>query len=367
MIPNQYVMGFMASFVLDLQLFADAGTLVNATGRYQNAYDATSYQAFTSSSTLAPTMKTYYEQELLDNSRDKLIYGQLGKKYALPAHHGKVIEWRKWNTLPRLAELTEGVIPTGQKLGMTALNVELHQYGEYVAVTDQLDLFAYDDVIQGASEELGAASGETEEILIRDVLAANANILYADAYNGDTYNSTPATEAALQTALATYKCNVTPDMINKAATNLKVGKAPAFSGNMYVCVIHPHCTYDLRKHPDWRAPHEYCRPEEIFNGEIGELHGVRFVESNLAPIIKSAGQTYATYKTMVFGKDAFGIPDPEGASDGIIVKTKEQVGGPLNQFSTIGTKKYVAAKILYPERICTIWSGSSYSSVDTAN
>ena len=359
----------MSKWILDLQLFADAGTLVNATGRYQNAYDATDYTAFAGTNTLSPTMKTFYEQELLDNARDKLIYGQLGKRYPLPAHHGKVIEWRKWNTLPRLDALTEGVIQTGKKMGMTYQTVELSQYGEYVAVTDRLELYAYDDVIMGASEELGAAAGETNEVLIRDVLAANTNILFADAYNGTTYVSTPANKAGLLTALASYKCNVTPDMINKAVTNLKVGKAPFYSGNEYVCVIHPHCTYDLRKHPEWVDAHKYAQPEEIYNGEIGRLHGVRFVESNLAPIIKSTtdSDAYATYKTMIFGKDAFGIPDPEGASEGIIVKGKEQIGGPLNQFSTIGTKAEFAAKILYPERIVTIWSGSSYSSTDSAN
>ena len=359
----------MIDFMLDLQLFADAGTLVNATGRYQNAYDVTDYTAFTDSVTLSPTMKTFYEQELLENSRNKMIYGQLGKKFMLPAHHGRTIEWRKWNTLPDLAALTEGVIPTGQKLSMSALTVPLAQYGEYVAVTDLLELHAYDDVIMGASEELGAASGETEEKLVRNELVKATNIIFADAYSGTTYSSTPSTRALLQTALATKTCNLTPDMINKAVTNLKVGKAPFYSGNKYVAVIHPHVTYDLRSHPDWIDAHKYAAPEEIFNGEIGELHGVRFVESNLAPVIKDTvgEETYATYMTMFFGKDAFGVVDPEGSSEGIIVKTKDEIGGPLNQFSTIGTKKEMATKILYQERVVIVWSGSSYSATDSAN
>jgi N4-gp56 family major capsid protein len=107
--------------------------------------------------------------------------------------------------------------------------------------------------------------------------------------------------------------------------------------------------------------------QQIFNGEIGELHGVRFIESNLAPIIKDDGDSKATYKTMFFGKDAFGVVDPEGAGMETIVKDRAQVGGPLNQFSTIGCKFEIAAKILYPERMCTVWSGSSYSGTDTAN
>jgi N4-gp56 family major capsid protein len=352
--------------ILNLHLFADAGTLVNATGQYVNAYTGVG-TSFSGTDDLTPTMKTFYDTELLENHRDQLIFAQLGRKQGLPARRGRTIEWRKWNTLPLCSALTEGVIPTGEKLGMTSINVALAQYGEYVAVTDLLELHALDDVIAGAVEELGAAGGKTHDLLVRNVLKSATNILFADAYNGTTYVSTPSTESALQTALASYTCNLTPDMINKAVTNLKVGGAPQFSGNKYVAVVHPHIAYDLRKHPDWIEAHKYAAPQQIFNGEIGELHGVRFIESNLAPIIKGEAQTYATYKTMFFGKDAFGVVDPEGSGMETIVKTKEQVGGPLNQFSTIGTKFEIAAKILYPERMCTVWSGSSYSSTDSAN
>ena len=352
--------------LLDLHLFADSGTLTNATTQYVNAYTG-DVTAFAGVNTLTPTMKTFYDTELLENHRDQLIFAQLGRKQALPAHRGRTIEWRKWNTLPLCDALTEGVIPTGKKMGMTSINVALAQYGQYVTVSDLLELHALDDVILGATEELGAAGGKTHDLLVRNVLKAGTNILFADAYDGTTYQSTPANEAGLQSALGSYTCNLTPDMILKAVTNLKTGGAPTFSGNKYVAVIHPHVSYDLRKHPDWIEAHKYASPGQIFNGEIGELHGVRFIESNLAPIIKGDGQTYATYKTMFFGKDAFGVIDPEGAGMETIVKSKEQVGGPLNQFSTIGTKFEIAAKILYPERMVTVWSGSTYSTTDSAN
>lgn len=356
----------MERIILNLRMFvAGPGTVVNATANMVNAYtgNTSSYTA----GGMSPTMKTFYDTELLENVRDQLIFSQLGRQQALPAHHGKTVEWRKFNTLPLMDQLTEGVIPDGKEFGITNLTVTLAQYGEYVAVSDQLELHALDDVIAGAIEEIGAAGGKTMDILTRNVLVTGTNILFADAYSGTTYQSTPSTEAALQTALASYTCDLTPDMINKAVTNLKVGGAPAFEGNKYVAVVHPHVAYALRKHPDWMEAHKYAAPEQIFNGEIGELHGVRFIESNLAPIIKSAGQTYATYKTMFFGKDAFGVVDPEGAGLETIIKDKNQAGGPLNQFSTCGAKGEHAAKILYQERMVAVWSGSPYSSTDTAN
>ena len=355
---------------LNLSLFNDAGTLVNATGNYVNAYTG-STTSFSGTDDLTPTMKTFYDTELLENHRDQLIFAQLGRKQALPARHGRTIEWRKWNTLPLCAQLTEGVIPSGEKLGMTSINVTLAQYGQYVAVTDVLKMHALDDVIAGAVEELGAAGGKSHDILVRNVLKTATNILFADAIDKSTgaYVSTPTSKATLLTAMGSYYCYLTPDMINKAVTNLKVGGAPTFRGNKYVAVVHPHIAYDLRKHPDWLEAHKYAAPEQIFNGEIGELHGVRFIESNLAPIIKSTADSdsLATYKVMFFGKDAFGVVDPEGMGMETIVKDAAQVGGPLNQFSTVGTKFEIATKILYPERMCTVWCGSSYSGTDTEN
>ena len=52
---------------MNLQLFADAGTLVNATGNYVNAYDGTP-TAFSGVNTLASTLKTFYDTELLENA-----------------------------------------------------------------------------------------------------------------------------------------------------------------------------------------------------------------------------------------------------------------------------------------------------------
>ena len=357
----------MSEFILDLQLFAEAGTLVNATTVYQNAYDSTDTTAFTPASTLAPGMKTYYDTELLENTREKLIYQQLGRKQNLPANHGKVVEWRKWNTLPDCDQLTEAVIPVGKKLGQTAITVEIAQYGEYVSISDQLELHYVDDTILGATEELGAAAGRTYDKLVRNVLMAGSNVLFADVYNNGAYVSTPATRTALDTALATSgnEAFFTPDMVNKAVTQLKKSNAPFYSGSSFVGVIHPSCTYDLRSSKDWVNVHQYAAPEEIFNGEIGQLHGVRFIESTMAPVI--AGTNGKIYQVMIFGRDAFGVVDPAGAGMETIIKSKEQVGGPLNQFSTVGAKFSMASKILYPERYVIVECSSSYSSTDAAN
>ena len=354
----------------NLQLFAEAGTLVNATGNYVNAYDGKS-QAFDGVNTLAGLLKTFYDTELLENARVEMFYAQFAKKQPLPANHGTTVEWRKWNTFNKASQLQEGVIPTGQKFGMSSKTGSINQYGTYATVSDKLEMRAYDDVILGATEEMGASAAETQETLIRDALLVNTNVLYCDNITLATgaVAGTPAAPNAME-ASATVMSVLTPDMVAKAVTKLKKDRVPTINGKYYA-VIHPSAAYDLRKSKEWVEAHKYAAPEELFNGEIGELHGCRFIENVFAPILdgeyanKAGGVTYATY---FFGKEAFGIIDPEGGALEMIVKDKSQVGGPLNQFSTIGYKfETNGATILYTERVLRVMSCSSFSATDEAN
>ena len=360
----------MFEIKINLQLFADAGTLVNATGNYVNAHTG-AVTNFDSVNTMNGELKTFYDTELLENARIEMFYAQFAKKQKLPANHGKTVEWRKWNTFAKADKLQEGVIPTGQKFGMSSKTGSIDQYGTYAAVTDQLELHAYDDVILGATEEMGASAAETQETLIRDGLLVNTNVLYCDNITlatGDVA-STP-TSPALMEASNTVMSLLTPDMVAKAVTKMKKDKVKTINGKYYA-VIHPSVAYDLRKSKEWIEAHKYAATSEIFNGEIGELHGCRFIENTFAPILggeyknKAGTVTYATY---FFGHEAFGIIDPEGGALEMIVKDKSQVGGPLNQFSTIGYKlESNGVTILYTERVLRVMSCSSYSATDEEN
>lgn len=342
---------------LNLQHFAEAGTLVNASGNYINAYDGTT-ESFSGNNTLTPTMKTYYDTELLENARAELVHTQFGKKQPLPAHRGKTVEWRKWNTLKDAEELTEGVIPTGQKLGQSSINAPIAQYGTYVTVSDQLELHAVDDVILGAAEELGASAGSTMDKLARNVLCQGTNVMYADKITSGT-----ATEVTSRDGLD-KSAKLTPAMVNKAVTYLKKLKAPRIDGK-YMAIIHPSVGYDLRQSEEWQEAHKYASPDEIYNGEIGELHGVRFIETTEAKIINAKGG--AVYVSLFFGKDSYGEIDPDGGGMEMIIKDKAEAGGPLNQFSTLGYKFSTAFKILYEDRMVRVESCSDYSDVDEEN
>ena len=309
----------------------------------------------TTQSSMFPTMKTFYDTTLLENAREAMVFTQFGDKQPMK---GKKIEWRKFNTFAKaLTPLQEGVIPTGQTFGMTTVEAETTQHGDYVAVSDRLELESYDDVIYGASEEMGAAEGETYDILTRNVLVGGNCVMYVPNSND---GSTLETRDQLTT-----KHILTPDVVNKAQTWLKKNKAPKING-YYVALIHPSVAYDLRNSEEWKEYHKYNDVAPIFKGEIGELHGVRFVETNNAKVWKNPSGL-AVYATLFLGAKAFGILDPQGEGMEMIIKTKEQIGGPLDQFSTIGYKFCHGCKILYQERLLRVESSSAFGQEDDEN
>ena len=355
---------------MNLQLFAEAGTLVNGSESFVNAYNGAT-EAFTDTHGMTGEMKSFYDTELLENAKPELFYAQFAKRQPLPPNHGKTVEWRKWNTFEQAGVLQEGVIPTGQKFGMSSTTGVIEQYGTYASITDRLEMRAYDPVIMGAAEEMGAAAAETQETLIRDGLLVNTNVLYCDNVDLSTGEVTGTPTACNEMeASASAMSMLTPMMVAKAVTIMKKNRGPTIDGKYYA-VIHPSVAFDLRNSAGWMEAHKYAAPDELFNGEIGELHGCRFIENVFAPVLdgeyanKAGTVTYATY---MFGKESFGIIDPEGGALEMIIHDKSEIGGPLNQFSTVGFKLETnGATILYPERLLRIMSCSSYSATDETN
>ena len=211
---------------LNIQYFAAAGDLVNATGNYINSATGQT-DAFDTVNTLAPGMKTFWDTVALVNARDNLCFAQLGDKQTLPANQGLIVEWQKWNTLPDADTLVEGVIPAGKKFGESVVTTTLTEMGLYVATTKKLQLHHNRDVVLGITTEVGASIGRSYEKLIRSALLEGTNVLYADAINttaANAYVSTPSARHLLSNAAATW-CGISLDMIAQVVTRLEAANA----------------------------------------------------------------------------------------------------------------------------------------------
>ena len=319
----------MMHMIFDLQRFAaGGGALTNTTTQYVNSYtgDAT---AFSGSNTLTPENKTFYDTALLENAKPEMVHNQFGKKQNLPRNSGKTVEWRKFNTLANASQLTEGVIPTGQKLGVSAMTDSIEQFGTYVSVSDILDLTAIDPVVMEAQVELSASAGRTQDELARNDLVTGTNVLYAQKTSGGALVDVTSRSGLDMTAV------LTPDTVKRARTKLKKLHAPTMSDGKYVAIIHPSVAYDLTSHKDWIEYHKYAATKEIFAGEIGELDGVRFVESTQAKVFR--GEDLASDSRTLAVNAADGL---SGAT------TIPFDGGTVAQGALVGRKLLIGTQVV---------------------
>ena len=335
---------------LDLQMFATAST------QNQNA---------TSASGMSAEMKTFYEKRLIDQAEPALVHDQFGDPYPIPANGGKNIEFRKYDSLPKATTpLTEGVTPDGQTMNVSTVTAEVRQYGGWVPITDTLQLTAIDNNILQATKIIASQAGRTLDTIVRDVLAGGTNVIYAPKIGEGGAETAVTSRAPLDAT-----CQLTSDLIARAATQLKAMNADPI-GTSFVGIIHPYVTYELRRDPDWIDVHKYAQPDEIYNGEIGTLHGVRFVETSEAKIWKGTGcpAGLAVFSTLILGAHAYGSTEIEGGGLEHIVKQLGYGDDPLNQRASVGWKAHKTAERLVEQYMVRIESCSArYSATAEAN
>lgn len=308
--------------VINLQLFADMNTQTTGTA------------------SLSDEMKIFYSDYLIDNAKPKLVHDQFGQKHPIPKNGGKTIEFRKYSPLGKmLTPLTEGVTPDGQSLTVSVIESTVNQYGGYITLSDMLLLTAIDNNMVQATKLLGNQAGATLDTITREVLNGGTNVIYAGGVTS-------------RDALAD---NLTVMDVKKAARALKTQNADKI-GDSFVGIIHPDVSYDLTNDPKWEAVKTYD-PEDWYEGEIGRIHGVRFVETTEAKIFEGG-----VYSTLVLAENAYGVTDIEGGGLQHIVKQLGSAGtaDPLNQRATVGWKATKTAERLVEQFMVRIESKCTF-------
>lgn len=302
----------------------------------------------TVSTGLSATMQSYYDRKLLEWAKTQFVFANYAQKRSIPKNNGKTVQFRRWTLFtPDAARqaLTEGVTPESQDLNMSAITATVAQYGAYVEVSDLLDLTAIDNVISDSSELLGEQLGNVLDMIIRDAISGTTNIQYAGGVVGD--------------GSITADNKLTVDEIRKAVRTLKKAKARKFTRKggkpHFICIVDPDGTYDLQSDPLWQDVSKYSNAEQIYDGEIGKLFGVVFVETTNAKIDGSVHQTF------VFGADSYGVVDIAGSGAiKAIIKPHGSAGSadPLDQRATVGAKVMAfTAVVLNPDWLISIHHG----------
>lgn len=311
----------------------------------------------TETGSLSAEMKTFYEKRLLDQAEPLLVHNQFGDKYPIPANNGKKIEFRKYSALPKaLTALTEGVTPAGNSLTVTTVEGTVKQYGDWIQLSDMLQMTAIDNNVVQATKLLSSQAGRTLDTVTREVLAGGTNVMYAPKVVDG------AETEVLSRSTLTPECVLTPFVVMRAAATLEAMNTPKINGS-YVLITHPYCRETLQESPGWVDVVKYKEGNNTFSGEIGKIGDVRVVTTSEAKVINDSScpvvessTYYSVFTSLLLGANAYGVTELENGGLQHIVKQLGYGEDPLNQRSSCGWKATSVAVRLCEEYMVRIES-----------
>ena len=302
----------------------------------------------------ATLMKQYWNEEFLKELRSKLVLRDLGQMGKIPGGNGITVHWLSMADMSlHTSSAHEGTDPTAYVLSGGDKTATLTPYDDVVKIPRHLAKTWLTGSMDEVLDKLTRHAGNKIDRIIRDTnLVASGIAQYAGA----------ATSRATIGQSSVYTFDVAE--AREARAKMQGKDVEPLKESFYVCVGHTDSFYDIEGDENWRDVLKYS-PEtfkNILNGEIGNIHKIRFVSSNEAwnsavgswNVAQSASAT--VYQSYVLGDQCYGISELEDVD--IIVKDPAPASS-VNGYSTAGYYFAFATRQLEPSATVRVESASS--------
>lgn len=297
--------------------------------------------------TLDPELLKYLDKTFLERSVALNIHTEGAKEKKLGKNSGKTVTWtRRSPKDAATTALTEGVTPAESAIVTSKVTATLAGYGNWEKISSLLYETGIDSDAKESIETMGQNASETIDTLVRNELHTGATVQFA---NGRSTLATVTADDVLTLA-----------EIRKAVRTLKKKNAIVYDDGFFLGKIGPDTSYNLMADAAWLDAQKYTARKELYRGEVGSIHKVRFLEASSNQ--RSEASTTTVYSNFIHGKEAFGTVDLSGFGRKKLIIKKSDSGdtsNPLNQFHTIGWKaEAFATKVLNADWIINIKTGA---------
>jgi len=213
--------------------------------------------------------------------------------------------------IPTSGKLQEYAKIPEDQLTITTVGITVSEWGRAVPFTsfsDDLSVYNMENIVQRALKDqmkvtmdnAAAAAFKSTSAKIKATPDAVGSIQFG------TSGVAPATAAA---NLNVFHVEQIRDYM---FSTLNV---PPYEGDDYVALVSTKAKRGLITDPHWETWHKYTDPESKYNGEIGRLENIRFVEvNNTSALSGSLGTGGVLGEAVFFGADAVAmaiVTDPE--------------------------------------------------------
>ncbi len=252
-----------------------------------------------------------YSLEVLHKARGVMMYEQFAmRKTELSAGPGQTIKFITYDDVGRGGQLTELTSLSTKAMSQSVKSISVTEWGNAISVSEKLLQLSFDDLMTEAAILLGRDYAVVRDLSLRDILVSDiSQVIYAggNAAIGDVASSDILTISD----------------IRKAVEVLQTANVPKFNNDYYVCFIHPHQAFSLRRDSDWISANNYAQTRNVFNGELGRWEDVIFVSTThqgngacassdpgYEVALDGTGDTGADlYRATLFGDQCFAVAD----------------------------------------------------------
>lgn len=241
--------------------------------------------------------QTAYDLAVYHGLRAMLYYDALADVQSTnQSFNGAAVKFTILTDLsPNTTTLNESTDVDATALADAQVTLTLAEYGAAVITTKLLrstSFVPFDPVVANA---VAWQAGLSQDNLAVNVLRAGSNVRYAGQ--------------AVSRATVIPTDTLAGNNTRRAVAELRGANSQDFGG-FYAGFLHPDVSYDFMGATggaNWRDPHTYSQPGEIWTGEVGAFQGVRFVETSTAPIFADAGSSTTltdVYATLIIGRQS---------------------------------------------------------------
>jgi N4-gp56 family major capsid protein len=292
---------------------------------------------------LPPAVRDYYDRLLLMTAYPTLIHTKFAQKRQLPRKMGDTIVFRRYQRLATVpVPLVDGVTPPGAPLSATDIKARVDFYGNYVMITNQVELTVEDRVLNESARLLAQNLGQTMDEVTRDVLASTSSVLLSsNGSNGQT--PTELNKLDIDIAVKTLLGNEA-EMISQVVTGIDAfGTAPirpAFWGYMDTDLLD-----DLEQVSNFQPTSSYPSQQTVLEAEWGATGNVRWLYTSVGSVSSAATPVYNNF---IIGKEAYAVVHLGSESGEFYIEPLGSAGSadPLHQRGTVGWQHPFVSRIL---------------------
>lgn len=302
--------------------------------------------AITTTSVLPAPVQQMFNKRLLAVPVPLLIHSLPAKKFRLDRASGNTIRFRRYNKLAtaKVPLGNSSVTPPSAALSAIDIDAKVDFYGNWVQISDQVTLQAQDRPLNEASILLGINLRETEDELVRDMMAATASqISCVSGVNGD--NPTELTRSDIDQVVRVLLGNDAKSIFENIEGENKFGTAPV--RNCFMALGHTDLSPDLNNVSGFVPVAQYPNQRNLLQAEYGSAGQMRFLLSSIgSKSVSSSDAANDVYNVFVVAQEALGIVDQDGCYAQFIYHPASIVGGPLELSSSAAWKTAFVPRIL---------------------